>query len=156
MRLHPAIISFGLRNKSKHCKYEGGSFSLFGINFDVEWDSKEETWFLSCPHIIMSSEIISFLEELYKVHPEGFSDELELRWFEISKRERLTFFDNEAKKWIVSNDGKFAIGLDNNFPNGYVRTFESNDLVFVSKNDFQNDAAEASFETQVEEEILDR
>lgn len=136
-RLHPAVFpAHGLvrdDNANGNDIYHDGSFCLFGVNFDIDWNPREKAWNISCPHMLSTAETKIFINNLYELTPESFSDELEYTFSNIGKGQ--VFYDEKGQSYMVVSDvaaNKAAISLDSEgYPTGELKTFYPDDLVYV-------------------------
>jgi len=137
-RLHPALReSRGPFSDSSHDKYREGSIQLCGIDIDIQWDKIHNCWSLSSPNLISDIEVQRFLNDLFVLAPNSFSDEWEFVLSEISDVGSM-FYLNDGTKWMmteqtIENDDILCIQINTktNFPNGKIRFFKSDTLIYM-------------------------
>jgi len=138
--LHSALVNHmmdrTIRSTDVGPSYAGGRFSLFEICFDVDWDSKEGGWILTCPHALSNVEIQGFLSEAYECHPEGFSDELEIVFSDMDKEVGKIFFTDDGEKWMLADDLIHGIGIfsssKHSRPSGKIKEFTDETVIYYT------------------------
>jgi|15BtaG_2_1085339.scaffolds.fasta_scaffold03137_9 hypothetical protein len=150
-RLHPYLAPHpgpGINDRGNE-KYHGGHFNLFGLELDVSWDEKEESWMVSGTCIMNDEEMSSSLEGLVKALPLEtvamvFGDEKEVTLSEVLIEGNDKFFwDDSGARWMIgtetgANNGSHLgsticvriVGLTD-LPSGEVRLFKNSTLVYV-------------------------
>lgn len=143
-RLHPYLVPRGTSRKdSGNDHYHGGHLNLFGIDLEIAWSRKEESWMISCPHIIDNEELSSALEKLTNaLSPEDmavvFGDEKEVFLKDIAGKEAF-FWDSTGTRWMVGHRSGQLPGENicmkiialSDLPSGEVKLFDDNCLVYV-------------------------
>ena len=150
-RLHSYLTPHPSRSTSDRGneKYYGGHLNLFGLELDVSWDEKEESWMVSSTCIMNDEEMSSSLEGLVKALPLEtvamvFGDEKEVTLSEVLIEGNDKFFwDSSGARWMIgtetgNNNGSHLgsticvriIGLTD-LPSGEVRMFNNDTLVYI-------------------------
>ena len=107
--LHPNIHSVGFDCGSGNEEYVGGCLSLFGIQIDFDWNDKEGSWEISCPHELGASDIRSSLDRLFSSLKEDevynvFSDEsqITLEEFVSNNPPNKIFWADEGGQYLFA------------------------------------------------------
>jgi hypothetical protein len=124
-KLHPAIYDHApmeIGNDS----YRGGYFLIEDITFEIDWCPKEKSWVVRSMDDIDDATAKKLVGTLYDKFEDGFSDELELRFEEISGDFGNIFFDNSGDQWTVSSIKGVCFRQ-----NGEAKEFRPDELVYV-------------------------
>jgi hypothetical protein len=108
--LHPVNAMPGYNSGNKN--FSGGAINLFGIQLDVEWNSKEESWEFNNQHIVDDEMIRASLHSLFdaldgtKVY-EVFSDESVLTMEQYVRNKELyhsCFYDEAGRAYTLAKE----------------------------------------------------
>jgi|15BtaG_2_1085339.scaffolds.fasta_scaffold00005_37 hypothetical protein len=149
-RLHPQLTTRSYSD-SGNGEYSGGTFNFFGIELEIAWDPREESWELSCPHLVDDSEIIkslkAFEKSLSKESVETvFGGERQVRFVDLGEGQE-NFWSEDGAKWMVGKASyshlEPLIGYNicirvsglNDLPTGEVRHFENETFVYIYPED---------------------
>lgn len=107
--LHPNIHSRSFDCGSGNKEYVGGCLNLFGIQLDFDWNDKEGSWEVSCPHELDSGDIKESLHKLfYSLKDDDvynvFSDESQftLEEFVANNTPNKIFWADEGGQYLFS------------------------------------------------------
>ena len=108
--LHPINAMPGYNSGNKN--FSGGCIDLFGIQLDVEWNSKEESWEFNNQHIVDDEMVRTSLHSLFdaldetKVY-EVFSDESVLTVGQYVRNKELynsCFYDDDLRAYTLAKE----------------------------------------------------
>lgn len=114
--LHPINGMPGYNSGNKN--FSGGCINLFGIQLDVEWNSKDESWEFNNQHIVDDEMMRASLHSLFdsldgtKVY-EVFSDESVLTMEQYVRNKDLyssCFYDDDGHAYTLAKEPALAFG----------------------------------------------
>ena len=114
--LHPINAMPGYNSGNKN--FSGGCINLFGIQLDVEWNSKDESWEFNNQHIVDDEMMRASLHSLFdsldgtKVY-EVFSDESVLTMEQYVRNKDLyssCFYDDDGHAYTLAKEPALAFG----------------------------------------------
>jgi len=114
--LHPINAMPGYNSGNKN--FSGGCINLFGIQLDVEWNSKDESWEFNNQHIVDDEMMRASLHSLFdsldgtKVY-EVFSDESVLTMEQYVRNKDLyssCFYDDDGHAYTLAKEPAPAFG----------------------------------------------
>ena len=135
-KLHPNLEPIFDHGQYDSLKFRGGALNLFDIMLEFIYDKKEESWQIVNPNIISDEDMVNFLNKLYEVAPDQFSDESEVPFSEISKDRGAHFWDSGGKCWLQTSEPGVCVSVikqsDGSFHCiGDIKSFDDHEVVYL-------------------------
>ena len=107
--LHPNIHIGSFHCSSGNEEYVGGCLNLFGIQLEFDWNDKEGSWEVNCPHEISAADISETLDKLfYSLKDDDvynvFSDETQITIEEFASNnpENKIFWGDDGERYLFA------------------------------------------------------